>query len=188
MFTKFNKASPLILLALSLCGYAAQALESDRSAPIKIEADHVDLDQNKGIAKYRGNVSLIQGSINIHAHAIQVYAKNGQLDHANIQGSKDTLARFEQHTQAGHTMSGEAQYIALEQGSSEIIFKGNATVNDGLNKISGALIHYNTEQHKIIANNDGKESGRVKMIFLPTTTANQPAGTASENTNQEQQP
>jgi lipopolysaccharide export system protein LptA len=185
VFTKFNKTSVLTLSILfTLCGYAAQALslESDGSASIEIEADQVDLDQSKGIAKYKGNVSLVQGSININAHSIQIYAKNGQLDHANIQGSKDTLARFEQQTQAGHTMSGEAQSIALEQGSSEIIFKGTATVNDGLNKISGALIHYNTEQHKIIANNDGKESGRVKMIFLPNTDP------TTNKTNQEQQP
>lgn len=171
MFTKFNKLYVLTLFCL--CGYATEgfALESDRSAPIKIEADQVDLDQSRGIAQYRGNVSLVQGSININADSIQVYAKNGQLDHANIQGSTNKLARFEQQTQAGQSMSGEAESIKLQQGSSDIIFKGNATVDDGLNKISGALIRYNTEQHKIIANNDGKVSGRVKMIFLPQTDA-----------------
>ena len=177
MFIKLNHK-----LALLLCVFSTQALalESDRSAPIEIEADQVDLDQSKGIAKYKGNVSLVQGSINIKAHSIQVYAKNGQLDHANIHGSKNKLARFEQQTQAGQTMSGEAQSISVQQGSSEIIFQGAATVDDGLNKISGALIRYNTEQHKIIAHNDGKESGRVKMIFLPNTAPTTP--------NQEQQP
>lgn len=168
MFTTFNKIHLCILLCL--CGYAVQpfALESDRSAPINIEADQVDLDQSKGIAKYLGNVSLVQGSININANSIQVYAKNGQLDRADIQGG-DKLARFKQQTDTGQTMSGEAQSIELRQGSSDIVFKGQATVDDGLNKISGAVIRYNTQQHKIIADNDGKESGRVKVIFLPNT-------------------
>lgn len=183
MFTTFNKTSFLALSAVcALCGYAAQAysLESDRSAPIEIEADQVHLDQSKGIAKYRGNVSLVQGSIHISAQSIQVYANNGQLQRADIQGSKEQLARFEQQTQAGQTMSGEAQSIAMQQDSSEIVFEGAATVDDGLNKISGALIRYNTEQHKIMANNNGSESGRVKMIFLPNTTPTPP--------NLEQQP
>lgn len=174
VFTKLNKIGSFFLLVL--CGYSAQglALESDLSAPIKIEADQVDLDQSKGIAKYQGNVSLVQGSININAHSIKVYAKNGQLDHADIQGSKTQLARFEQQTQAGQNISGEAQSINLQQGSSEIIFSGSATVDDGLNRISGAVIRYNTQQHKIIADNDGKASGRVKMIFLPATEPNKP--------------
>ena len=172
MFTKFNKIHLCILFCL--CGYAVQALalESDRSAPINIEADQVDLDQSKGIAKYLGNVSLVQGSIKINADSIKVYAKDGQLDRANILGG-NKLARFEQQTETGQTMSGEAKTIELQQGSSEITFKGSATVDDGLNKISGAVIRYNTAQHKIIADNDGKASGRVKMIFLPNTPEEQ---------------
>ena len=97
-----------------------------------------------------------------------MYAKNGQLDRADIQGG-EKLARFEQQTDTGQSISGEAQSIELQQGSSDIVFKGQATVDDGLNKISGAVIRYNTEQHKIIADNDGKASGRVKVIFLPNS-------------------
>ena len=110
MFTTFSKR--YLCLLLCLCGYAAQALalESDRSAPINIEADQVDLDQSQGIAKYLGNVSLVQGSININADSIQVYAKNGQLDRADIQGG-EKLARFEQQTDTGQSISGEAQSI-----------------------------------------------------------------------------
>ena len=188
MFTKFNNQNTLILLTLLLCVYTTQvlSLKSDNSAPIHIEADQVDLDQNKGIARYRGNVRLVQGSININANIIQIYTKNGHMDYAKIHGSKNKLARFEQQTQIGKTISGEAELIIMQNGSSEIIFKGTATVNDGLNKISGAVIHHNTKQHKIIADNNGQKFERVKIIFLPTNNietdkiANQP--------NQEQLP
>ncbi len=167
-FTKFPEKLPLIqtLLLLVLYSHPGLALESDRSAPISIEADNVNLDQNQGLAVYTGNVHLQQGSIDIQADTITVHANNGQLDSAVIVG-KESLARFQQSLENGQTMSGEAHYIEIQQGREEVIFKGEATVDDGYNKISGGVIHYNNIQQKVIAEKSEQNDGRVKMIFLP---------------------
>ena len=173
MSIKSLKTIQLVLLLSLSCNTAIiSALESDRTAQIHIEADEVNLDQSKGIASYKGNVIFKQGSINITADSIQVFAKNGQLDYAKINGG-ESLARFEQEVESGQKMIGEAKGIDVQQKSGDITFKGNAVVDDGTNKISSEFIRYNSTQHRIAANNQGKESGRVKMIFLPPTPQEQ---------------
>lgn len=144
----------------------AFALEADRAAPIEIEADSVDINQAKGYAHYTGNVRMTQGSIKIIAHSIRARAKNGALHSAEISGSSP-LASFEQTLENGQIMRATAENIDVKQGAGDIVFTGNATVNDGQNTISGAQIRYNSQQQHIVAEKGKNDNERVKMIFLP---------------------
>lgn len=155
-----------LLCCLCLFSPSAWSLSSDNQQPIELEADVVDVDQSRGIALYKGNVTLRQGSIKITADQILVNAKAGQLDSATISG-KQSPARFEQTLDSGQQMSGQADLIEVEQGQERVLFKGNAQVNDGFNTISGPLIRYNSKAQKIVADTTGSDEGRVKMIFLP---------------------
>jgi len=163
-----NKLLSIVaILPLALCmSTISFALESDRSAPIELEADTVSLDSQKEQATYTGNVRLIQGSILIEANSIVIHTKNKKVERAIIQGT-DSLATFEQEVEPGKSIIGQANKIILVQGKDEISFHDNALIMDGENKIKGQFIKYNSKEHKIIANG-GTTDEPVRMIFQPT--------------------
>ena len=156
-----------LMVVMGFIATNASALESDSKQNIELEADVVDVDQSNGIAIYKGNVKLKQGSIRITADKIRVTAANGQLEKAVIEGNKQ-VASFQQTLESGQVMLGQAKHIEVLQSQELVLFKGDAVLDDGFNKISGPLIRYNAKQQKIVADKAGKEDGRVKMIFLPS--------------------
>ena len=48
------------------------ALVSDRAQPVKVSADRVEINQKTGHSEYRGNVTLVQGSLRIRADFVRV--------------------------------------------------------------------------------------------------------------------
>lgn len=61
---KFAKTKALVLATgFSLLSGLAHALPSDSSQPINIQADSAELDDKRGIAIYRGDVVITQGTL-----------------------------------------------------------------------------------------------------------------------------
>lgn len=150
------------------------ALDSDANAPVQIESDHASFDQSRGIAIYSGHVQLNQGSIKIRADKIEVWAKAGKMDKAIISGHNE-LASFSQTTEAQNTITGKAREITLYQSTADIVFEGDASLEDGRNIISGPFIRYNSKNNNLQANASEDKAGRVKMTFLPAESSEQGA-------------
>jgi len=62
---------PLLAVAQST-SLALSGFEFDGSAPVEVTADSLAVDQNTGIATFKGNVIIGQGSIRISASEVQV--------------------------------------------------------------------------------------------------------------------
>ena len=61
---RFVKTFPLLLsLGLALGSAGAWALPSDREQPIRVQADTAELDDKQGVAVYRGDVVITQGTL-----------------------------------------------------------------------------------------------------------------------------
>lgn len=65
------------VLRLSLAAWVAApatvfALAADRAQPVKVSADRVEINQKTGQSEYRGNVTLVQGSLRIRADLVRV--------------------------------------------------------------------------------------------------------------------
>lgn len=61
-----------LLAAAQSTSLALSGFEFDSSAPVEVTADSLAVDQNTGIATFKGNVIIGQGSIRISASEVQV--------------------------------------------------------------------------------------------------------------------
>jgi lipopolysaccharide export system protein LptA len=64
--------NPLTLLLFLLPLHCA-ALDSDREQPIEVEAYHLEVRELENISIYEGNVTLIQGSLNILSERLIIH-------------------------------------------------------------------------------------------------------------------
>ena len=83
----------IFLCASLLFATNTWALSTDKDQPIEIEADNADLDNEKGVTIYRGNVVLTQGTVRMTGDTMTVYFKDDELDTLIMEGKP---ARYRQ--------------------------------------------------------------------------------------------
>ena len=158
----------IILSALLLVPAGVSfALKSDRNQPIKIEADHVEINEQTQISHYRGNVLMQQGSLKIIADEVTVYLKAGVLHKVIILGNP---AHFEQvpdnKKDLVKSRARHMEYFAAEQ---RLLLKQDAEVLQGPNQFRGDQIEYDTLTSTVRANKAEDSSSRVHAIIQPAT-------------------
>ncbi len=151
----------------------SQALSSDRDQPIKLEADHADIDDLKGISNYTGNVILTQGSTQIKCHKLTLYTDDKrQLTKAVAAGS-DTLASYKQRPDGKEQdFKATAKTIIYYLTTDKIHLLKQATVWQGGDRFSGEKIIYDTAKDTVVAtskkNKDGQAVGdRIRVTIQP---------------------
>lgn len=63
-------------LSIALLGSYAHALPEDRNQPIRIQADTAELDDKQGVAVYRGDVVITQGTMKITGDTVTITQNN----------------------------------------------------------------------------------------------------------------
>jgi len=141
---------------------SAWALSTDKDQPIEIEADNADLDDEKGVTIYRGNVVLIQGSVRMSGDIMTVYFKNDELDTLIMEGKP---ARYRQLPDDSEIYD-EAEALRMEyyELKNLVILIDKASFKQEGLSFSGNRIEYDTEHSKVKAK--GSPNGeRVKIIL-----------------------
>jgi len=163
--------SALLLHPVSI----AYALKSDRNQPIKIEADHVEINEKTEISHYRGNVLMEQGSLKIIADTVTVFLKDGVLYQVTILGNP---AYFEQipddNKELVKSRAKHMEYFAREQ---RLMLKQDAEVVQGPNLFRGDQIEYDTLTSTVRANKDENSNSRVHAIIQPAESDKAPPAT-----------
>ena len=63
---KFARTTAVLLAtSVSLLSSLVHALPSDNSKPINVQADSAEMDDKRGVAIYRGDVIITQGTLKI---------------------------------------------------------------------------------------------------------------------------
>lgn len=162
-----NKLSHLITIAFIGCfSLSAWGLTSSQTGPINLEADKVQLLRKQGIAIYKGNVSLKQGSLVIKADTIKVYTRKKQVSNIEVLGSAKKPAELSQTVDKQQTIKASSQRMTLDAASGDVRLYDNVSLNDGQNTIQSDFVLYNQKRATINAKKI-KQSGRVKMILQP---------------------
>ncbi|MDL2424869.1 lipopolysaccharide transport periplasmic protein LptA, partial [Pseudomonas sp. BAgro211] len=65
-----NTLPLLFSLAAAIGSSAAWALPTDREQPIRVQADSAELDDKQGVAVYRGDVVVTQGSMKLTGNTV----------------------------------------------------------------------------------------------------------------------
>ena len=166
------------LILLTLCAFAVTnanaqsfggAFEgmSNSKEPIQIEADKLEVIDTKGIAKFVGNVSVVQGTTLLKAKKLKVhYLRDGAKSTAGgnvkkIEATGKVAVRSgDQHASADSATVNMQSQIA--------ILSGNVTVSQGANVVVGCklVINMKTNAAKLTPCASAN-SGRVKMVFTP---------------------
>ncbi|HDS1734983.1 lipopolysaccharide transport periplasmic protein LptA [Pseudomonas sp. BP8] len=170
------KTLPFLLsLSAALGSASALALPTDRDQPIRIQADDAHLDDKQGVATYKGDVIITQGSMKITGNTVTMTrATNGDID---VVTSVGNLAYFEQQQSADKAdkMKGWAVTIQYQAQKDTIILTDRAKVENEGNTTEGEKIVYNTKSQVATA---GTSSGaastkrpRIDMVIQPKKKA-----------------
>ena len=75
---KFARTTAVLLAtSVSLLSSLVHALPSDDSKPINVQADSAEMDDKRGVAIYRGDVIITQGTLKITGDTVTITLTNG---------------------------------------------------------------------------------------------------------------
>jgi len=139
----------LAACALALAGPLG-ALSTDRDQPIEIEADFAELDDQRGVTVYSGNVIVTQGSMRLWGDKLTVnYSEDQELEQAYLEGEP---ARFRQRPDGrDEDYEGEAMQIEFHARESLLFLIDDAMLQQGGKLLSGHRITYDTERSILTA-------------------------------------
>ena len=170
---------PLILgLALAAPAMAQNngpfgGFKHDRTEPIEITANSLEVRQAENLAIFDGEVVAGQGTLRLTADRVEVtYSQDNQSD-SETGAIQKMVARGNVFISNGsETAQGERAEYDVDAG--KINMSGSVVLTQGDNVISGQTltINLNEGQGKI----EGAGSGRVKSIFTPSSQSQDSQG------------
>lgn len=125
----------------------AMSLDSDKNAPVAIDADSTSIDFKTGKRILTGNVIVNQGSLNIKADKIVLVYQGESLDTATAYGNP---VRFKQMPEGQTEMvHGEGKKLKMQPQKDLITLINKAKITQGNNTITGKTIVYNMKTSKM---------------------------------------
>tara|TARA_B100000700_G_scaffold148065_1_gene164959 strand:- start:527 stop:1105 length:579 start_codon:yes stop_codon:yes gene_type:complete len=153
------------------------ALPSDMDQPIEIEANFAELDDDKGVTIYLGDVVVTQGSIRMTGDSLKVLLEEDrQIKEAFLEG---TPATFRQTPEIGEEdVEGEAKIIEYYKDKQMVYLIEAAKVTQGKRLTQGHRMNYDIERSIVTVRSsragsvrkdeiDKKKAQRVKIILPP---------------------
>lgn len=159
----------LILGSLALAIPPVMALEGDASAPIEVEADQLDLDDQAGTAVYTGDVDIRQGSLRLTGERIEVQRNaEGQLSRAIATGER---AYIEQQPAPDEpVVRGWGRTIRYHVGERRVELIDRAELHQGDDTFDGGYLEYFLDRRVVQARAEAEgveERQRVRMTLQP---------------------
>lgn len=155
----------LVAIALLFLPSLTLALETDADQPINIRARNVELNEKTGVAVYRGNVVLAQGSMNLHAEHLEVTRKNGQIDNVRATGKPATLGL---RTDGGETLTASAHRVEYRVQTRTLKLRDNVTLTRAGDVFTGAMVQYLLDEETLTA--EGGAGGQTYAVIQPPPT------------------
>ncbi|MFC6301677.1 lipopolysaccharide transport periplasmic protein LptA [Pseudomonas sp. CCM 7893] len=167
------KTLPILLgLGAALGSVSAWALPNDSQQPIHIQADDAQLDDKQGVATYKGDVIITQGSMIVKGNTVTLTrTKAGDID---VVTSVGNLAYFEQLQKVGDPKPVQGYGVTIQYHAQQnriVLIDRAKVINDG-NTTEGEKIVYDTVKQIAQA---GRANGatvtqkrpRIDMVIQP---------------------
>ena len=169
--------SVILLLLSGLLSLNAFAFGANDNAPIKIQSDRAELDNQKGIATYTGDVVVTQGDAQLKANKVVIYSEKNALVKIEAYGNP---AHFSQNKNL-KTPKTDAYGDTIIYTKSTQILKliKSAKLEQAQNSFTGEEIEYNTLKGIVNARGNPtaeptKPGARVEIEFHPNQIAPTP--------------
>lgn len=157
---KLYKISTLLCLCISASSWA---LSNDTEQPIYIDSDNQELDIQKNIVTFSGNVILRQGSIDIRADKVVV--TRGHTEGKETIDAYGKPATFHQIMDDGKPIDGAALKMRYETSTEFLKMTDEAILIQEGSEIQGKVISYKIDEQKLVAESGKKK--RVTTILQP---------------------
>ena len=143
------------------------ALPTDRQQPVYIEADRADMDDQKGLSIYRGNVSLTQGTMVLQCEVLTAY--HSPVTRALLKAvAEGAPARFRQQPSTDKEVviatAPRMEYLVDKQ---LVYLLEKAEVTQGRNIFRGKKIEYNISDNQVHAESGATPGERVQVTLFP---------------------
>lgn len=168
------KTLPILLgLSAALGSVSAWALPNDQEQPIRIQADDAQLDDKNGVATYKGDVIITQGSMKVTGNTVTITrTATGDID---VVTSVGNLAYFEQLQTQGDTKPVQGYGVTIQYHASQnrVVLIDRAKVIDKDNNVTqGEKIVYDTEKKlasagRATGNKVTESRPRIDMVIQP---------------------
>jgi len=158
---KLYKISTLLCLCISASSWA---LSNDTEQPIYIDSDNQQLDIQRNIVTFTGNVILRQGSIDIRADKVVVTRPEGSEGKETIDAYGNP-ATFHQEMDDGKPIDGAARKMRYETSTEFLKMTDEAILIQEGSEIQGKVISYKIDEQKLVAESGSKK--RVTTILQP---------------------
>ncbi len=167
----FGLLAPLLALVLAVATAPTQAQGSRQQTeqPIEITADSLEVQQDKRLAIFSGNVKAIQGTMRLRAATLVVHyrpAKEGGMAESGISSIEASGRVF--FSTAEETAEGDSGVYDVDKGT--ITLNQNVVLTRGNNVIRGNRLVLNLESGRSKVEGAPAASGkggRVRGLFVP---------------------
>jgi lipopolysaccharide export system protein LptA len=180
-----------LILTLAVCTSAsisAYAERADRDKPVNVEADSVEIDDQKKKAVFVGNVVLTQGTLMLKADRIVVVQGESGFQSGIAYGKP---AYFRQKREGSDDfIEGEAERLEYDGEAEKVELFTNAKLKRGGDEVRGAYISYSalTEFFEVNSGDGsaaapGSPRARVRAIIQPRSSGDEEASPTKPDAN-----
>jgi lipopolysaccharide export system protein LptA len=158
--------SGALAIAFAVSSWSGFARAAAPEAPIQIEADRAELDQNQLLSTYIGKVRIIQGPTEFRGEKVTVtHAKDGLPRQIEVVGDP---ARFSQPASGdAPAMEAKANRMRYDASSGQMELLGNAWVRQGTDEVTSERLVYDRRNQRILASGESAGGERVRMTIQP---------------------
>ena len=143
---------------------------SNSKDPIQIEADKLEVMDGQGIAKLRGNVSVVQGTTILKTARLTVYYNKDSSGNANSR-IKKIEATGRVAVRSGDQLA-TADKAVINMNAENVVLTGNVSVSQGANIVEGCVLRVNLKTNAAQLDPCKEQGGRIKMLFTPKSSGN----------------
>ncbi len=160
-----------VVFFLPVAAYAQGLVESftgftrETDAPISIEADRLDIDDNKKTAIFKGNVIAGQDGFAIRSRELQITYSGGG-GNGSTMGSKVTRvqARHKVLITSRDNQSTSSDWADFDVAKNQIVIGGNVVLTQGDNILKCGTMNIDLNSGRTRCNT---RDGRVRGVFSP---------------------
>jgi len=159
------------------------ALPTDKNQPIHINSDTAEVDDLKGVAIYRGNVVIIQGTLNLTADMVTIY--NNEKGVSRLEANGEPAHYRQQHEPDEPEINAYGDKITYHVDKEAIAINKNAKFEQENNSFTGERIDYDMKKRTVNAYSNQSAgappgSDRVEMVIQPNQKLSIPTNPINE--------
>jgi lipopolysaccharide export system protein LptA len=155
----------LFPLALLFLAPAVLAAELDRSAPLKVNARSVELNEKTGTAVYRGNVTISQGPLTLRADRLDV--RTEQRKPALVVASGAPVIVTQTAVGNSPALEARARSVRYQALTRVLDMEQDVFLRRADDTVRAHTLHLELGDKHIVARGDPQTGTRIHAIFYP---------------------